>query len=83
MIGFPFRFLFSFILSFSLLYSDAVCRFIIYFSVMKVLRVFTGQMYFLQLQNCKIIYLDNFLLHRHFFLLYNLCNRLYIYFWKI
>lgn len=32
-----------------------------------------------------VIYLDDFLLHRPlltFFLLCNLCNRLYIYFWK-
>lgn len=28
------------------------------------------------------IQLDNFLLHKQFFLLCNLCNRLYIYFWK-
>lgn len=45
------------------------CRFIIYFSVTRVWRVFIGQKkkYFPQLKNCMVIYLDNFLLHRPFF----------------
>jgi len=42
-------------LPFSLLYSNTNCQFIIYFSVLKVLRIFTGQKYFPQQQNCKII----------------------------